>query len=230
MSDRTRRAYDQWAPTYDSSPNPQIVLEFPDVLELLAPAAGETILDAACGTGRYTLVIAERRAVVIGLDFSVEMLSIARRRTPSTEFHLADLTGPLPFLSDRFDAILCAQALKHIPDLGLVMREFARVLRPGGRVVFSVTHPDMVWTDYEMREHPGFLLNQHADIVHHQFKDYKAAVEDAGLTITQVTEIPISERIHALLTEHSFPLVAGRKQILAIRAEKAGGPRSSGSD
>ena len=154
MSERTRNAYDRWAPTYDISPNPQIVLEFPDVLGLLAPTAGENILDAACGTGRYTAAIAERGTVVRGLDFSAEMLAIARRRMPTTEFHEADLTKPLPFLSHHFDAILCAQALKHIPDLGFTMREFARVLRAGGRVVFSVTHPGMVWDDYEMREHP----------------------------------------------------------------------------
>jgi ubiquinone/menaquinone biosynthesis C-methylase UbiE len=220
MSERTRNAYDQWAPTYDSSPNPQIVLEFPDVLELLAPTAGETILDVACGTGRYTVVIAERGAAVIGMDFSAEMLARARRRMPNTEFHTADLTKPLPFLSHYFDAILCAQALKHIPDLGLTMREFARVLRTGGRVVFSVTHPGMVWDNYEMREHPGFLLNEHADIIHHQFDDYIAAVENAGLRIARLVEIPISERIRGLLTERSYPLVAGRKQILAIRAER----------
>lgn len=220
MSGRTRKAYDQWAPTYDTSPNPQVVLEFPDVLELLAPASGETILDAACGTGRYSMAIAELGAVAIGLDFSDEMLAIARRRMPATEFHSADLRRPLPFQSLHFDAVLCAQALKHIPDLGIVMAEFARVLRPGGRAVFSVTHPDMVWTDYEMREHPGFLLNDHAEIFHHRFKDYTDAVEGAGLRIVREVEIPISDRIRALLTERSYPLVAGRRQILAMRAER----------
>lgn len=220
MSERTRKAYDQWAPTYDGSPNPQIVLEFPDVLGLLAPSAGETILDAACGTGRYTATIAERGAAVIGLDFSAEMLAIARRRMPTIEFRTADLTKPLPFLAHDFDAILCAQALKHIADLGFVMREFAKMLQPGGRVVFSVTHPDMVWDDYEMREHPGFLLNEHADIIHHQFDDYVAALENAGFKIARLIEIPISERIRDLLTERSYRLVVGRKQILAVRAER----------
>lgn len=220
MSERTRNAYDQWATIYDTSPNPQIVLEFPDVIGLLAPRAGETILDAACGTGRYTAAIAEQGALVIGLDFSDQMLAIARNRMPATEFHTADLTKPLSFLSHHFDGILCAQALKHIADLSIVMREFARVLRPGGRMVFSVTHPAMVCDDYEMREHPGFLLNDHADIIHHQFNDYVAAVENAELVIARLVEIPISERIRTLLTERSYLLVAGRKQILAIRAEK----------
>ena len=190
------------------------------MLGLLAPIAGETIMDAACGTGRYTVAIAERGAAVTGLDFSAEMLAVARRRMPATELHVADLTKPLPFPSLHFDAVLCAQALKHIPELGFTMREFARVLRPGGRVVFSVTHPGMIWDDYEMREHPGFVLTEHADIIHHRFEDYIAAIEGAGLAIARVVEIPVSERIRALLTEHSYALVAGRKQILAIRTEK----------
>jgi SAM-dependent methyltransferase len=115
---------------------------------------------------------------------------------------------------------LCAQALKHIADLGFVMRQFAEVLRPGGRVVFSVTHPDMVWTDYEMREHPGFLLNEHADIIHHRFDDYAAALDAARLNIARIVEIPISDRIRNLLTERSYTLVVGRKQVLAVRADK----------
>lgn len=70
------------------------------------------------------------------------------------------------------------------------------------------------------RQHPGFLLNEHADIIHHQFGDYIDAVENAGLRIARLIEIPISERIRALLTERSYPVVAGSKQILAIRAER----------
>jgi hypothetical protein len=81
----------------------------------------------------------------------------------------------------------------------------------------------MVWDDYEMREHPGFLLNEHADIIDHRFNDYIAALENAGLKVDQVLEIPISDRICGLLTERSFRLLAGRKQILAVRAEKPRG-------
>ena len=78
----------------------------------------------------------------------------------------------------------------------------------------------MIWDGYEMREHPGFLLNEHADIIHHQLDDYIAAIENAGLRIGRMIELPISDRIRGLLTERSYQLVAGRKQILAIRAER----------
>jgi SAM-dependent methyltransferase len=102
MSEPTHNAYDQWAPTCDSSPNPQIVLEFPDVPGLLTPFAEETVLDAGCGSGRYTVAIADRGAAVIGLDFSDEMLTVARRRMPATEFPTADLTKATSISFTRF--------------------------------------------------------------------------------------------------------------------------------
>jgi hypothetical protein len=55
-------------------------------------------------------------------------------------------------------------------------------------VVFSETYSGKVWDDFEMRERPGFPLNEHADIIHHRFDDYIAAHENAGLKVAQVLE------------------------------------------
>ncbi|HXW54261.1 MAG TPA: hypothetical protein VEJ67_00840 [Candidatus Cybelea sp.] len=60
-----------------------------------------------------------------------------------------------------------------------------------------------------MREHPGFLLNEHADTIHHRFDAYIAALENAGFGIARLMEIAICKRIRALLTERSYPLVVG---------------------
>lgn len=220
MSERTRKAYDQWARSYDSDPNPHLVLEHEDVLALIAPAAGESILDAACGTGRYTAEIARAEATVRGIDFSEEMLVIARAKLPDARFDHADLREPLQFKASTFDAVLCAQALKHLPDLSKPMQEFARVLKPGGRFVFSVTHPELDWTGYEMRDNPEFVLPQHADIHHHRFADYFAAIDRAHLKIDCIKQLPISEKIRHLLTESSYEVVRGRYQIVVFRLLK----------
>jgi ubiquinone/menaquinone biosynthesis C-methylase UbiE len=150
MSERTRRAYDTWARSYDTDPNPHLVLEHDDVLALLSAQRGEYILDAACGTGRYTVDIQRSGAHVCGVDISEEMLSVARTKLPDVDFGRADLTEALPFRADTFDAIVCAQALKHLASLLVPVREFARVLKPGGRLVFSVTHPEMNWQGYDI--------------------------------------------------------------------------------
>jgi SAM-dependent methyltransferase len=221
MSVRTHRAYERWASTYDTDPNPQILLEEPEVLEQVGAAADMMILDAGCGTGRYTAQFRQLGAEVIGVDFSHAMLGVARTRNPHIAFVEADLRRPLPFTENRFDRICCAQTLKHLPALGATIREFARVLRPEGVLVFSVTHPDMDWDGYEMRDEPEFILSREADIHHHRFTDYIAAINDAGLELDTVVPVPVSERIEHLLTPESYRRVRGRNQVVIFRARKA---------
>ncbi len=221
MSERTRTAYDKWARSYDSDPNPQLVLEHDEVLTLIGAKPGEQVLDAACGTGRYAAEIAKAGANVCGIDFSEEMLTIARAKLPKVEFRLADLNTRLPFTDDVFDGIVCAQALKHLPNLLVPMQEFARVLKVGGRLVFSVTHPEMNWQGYEMRQNPEFVLPEHADIHHHRFADYFVAIDSASLAIERIQQVPVSEKIRHLLTEESFQIVEGRFQVVVFRLRKS---------
>lgn len=61
MTRRPRSAYDRWAGSYDSDPNPQTALEEADVLEVLAKLPPGRVLDAACGTGRYLIRLVEQR-------------------------------------------------------------------------------------------------------------------------------------------------------------------------
>src|SRR5579884_2668504 len=114
MTKRTRSSYAAWAATYDADPNPQTALEFAPVLDALGARPGERVLDAACGTGRYTVALRDRGVEVTGCDFSSEMLAVARARLPQVELVEADLNDPLPFADASFDALLCAQALKHL--------------------------------------------------------------------------------------------------------------------
>src|SRR6185503_2621052 len=149
MTDRTKRAYENWAATYDTDPNPHTALEYRSMLETLAARREEKVLDAACGTGRYTAALQAEGVDVIGLDFSPAMLAVAQRRLPGVPLIEADLNGPLPLVDNSFDAVVCGQALKHVQDLSRPFSEFSRVLRDDGRFVFSVTHPDMTWDGYE---------------------------------------------------------------------------------
>ena len=100
-------------------------------------------LDAACGTGRFAAFLARHGHQVIGVDSSPDMLAHARRRVPDGEFHLATLEQ-LPLPDDSVDVIVCALALVHVPRLQPVLAEFARVLRPGGDLVISDIHHELV--------------------------------------------------------------------------------------
>lgn len=220
MTERTKTAYESWAPTYDTDPNPHTALEYKPVLQTLAAREGEMILDAACGTGRYTVSLHRHGVEVVGLDFSQAMLAVARGRLPDVPLIKADLNDALPFSDESFDGVLCGQALKHLPDLRGPFREFSRVLRAGGRFVFSVTHPEMDWNGYEMRPYTGFVVREQSDIFHHRFFDYFDAAEKAGLVCNRIVQLTVSEEIRNFLTEESFALVEGRPQILIVELRK----------
>ena len=217
---RTRDAYDRWSTIYDNDPNPQTVLEEPVVMELVSPRPGDRILDAACGTGRYCRLFQKQGAEVVGLDFSEGMLRVARETLSGIDFHLADLTRPLPFPEASFNKVNCAQALKHLPDIGPVLKEFARLIASDGSIVFSVTHPNMSWEDYELSFVPSFVLSAESDIHHYRLSDYFEAIAAAGLKTAELREITVGERIRGYLTRESFEEVKGRKQIAVFRLVK----------
>lgn len=109
------------------------------VLDRLAPADGETILDVGCGTGRLTaqLAAAAGRGLVVGLDPSPAMLAQARewlaRQAPRVRLVRGDAAA-LPF-AETFDAVFSAATLHWVRDHTAAFRSIFRALRPGGRLV-----------------------------------------------------------------------------------------------
>ncbi len=105
---------------------------------------GDEVLDVACGTGALTRAFASARpapARVVGADFTAEMLDVARerprdprRRAAPIEYRLADAMA-LPFPDSSFDVVSIAFGIRNVADPAAVLREFRRVLRPGGRLV-----------------------------------------------------------------------------------------------
>jgi len=112
-------------------------------MPLLQPRPAEQILDAGCGTGGHLGFMLLARSVPVGLDLSRGMLRVARRKFPSIPLAQADLNDQLPLDRQAFDAALCALVGEHLTNLPLLFRQFYDSLVPGGRLVFSVFHPEM---------------------------------------------------------------------------------------
>ncbi|QUH02923.1 class I SAM-dependent methyltransferase [Saccharopolyspora erythraea] len=139
----TVEGYRLWARSYDDPANAAFALDQPVVENIISALPAGTALDAACGTGRYARRLAELGHHVIGVDSSPDMLALARKHLPHTDFRHGDLHR-LPVDDAGTDLVVCALALTHVADLTTVLAEFARVLRPGGSVVIADVHPEAV--------------------------------------------------------------------------------------
>lgn len=107
-----------------------------DVLKAAGAGPGVRLLDAGCGAGGAGVEAARLGCDVTGVDASVELLAIARRRLPDARFQEGDLEQ-LPFPDAFFDAAVAINTLFFAHDMDRAAREVARVVRPGGRLVVS---------------------------------------------------------------------------------------------
>ncbi len=127
--------YAAWSGHYDE-PNDLIDAEQPVMRRILNGLPAGTALDAACGTGRHAAYLSSLGHAVVGVDICPQMLDVARAKVGGADFREGELHR-LPVADESVDLVVCALALTHVPDLGPVLAEFARVLRPGGHLVIS---------------------------------------------------------------------------------------------
>jgi demethylmenaquinone methyltransferase/2-methoxy-6-polyprenyl-1,4-benzoquinol methylase len=112
--------------------------------DLAALGEGGRALDVACGTGDLAIELSRRvgeSGEVVGCDFSEPMLALARAKAPGIRFEEASALE-LPYADDSFDAATVGFGARNFADLDRGLREMARVVRPGGRVVvLEITTP-----------------------------------------------------------------------------------------
>src|SRR5437899_607841 len=144
------------------------VREQDQFIEWLSVGPRQRLLDIACGSGGPTLRIAERTgATVLGVDIHADGISAGRQQAAArglaevASFEVVDAQGPLPFDDGAFDAVMCVDAINHLPDRPRVLAEWARVLKPGGRLLFTdpvvVTGP-LTNEEIAIRSSIGFFL------------------------------------------------------------------------
>jgi SAM-dependent methyltransferase len=107
------------------------------LLESTRVGPGVRVLDVATGPGYVADAAARRGARVVGVDFAAAMLAEARRRHPAVDFRAGDAEA-LPFPAESFDAVVISFGLLHLARPDQALAEAHRVLRPDGRVGFTV--------------------------------------------------------------------------------------------
>ena len=195
-----REGYDLWAGTYDATPNPVLQMDARHSLRILEPLAGELVLDAGCGTGRNLGAVLSAGARAVGVDVSGGMLRVARTSHPEARLALVDLQYGLPFADGTFDAVLCSLVGEHLPDLASSLSELRRVLKPAGRLVFSVYHPTLAAAGVEA----NFALDgseYRLGCIPYSVQEYLDLVADAGFESIAFAEYRGDQRLADQLVE-----------------------------
>jgi ubiquinone/menaquinone biosynthesis C-methylase UbiE len=147
-TDHVRKGYDIYRTEFNN----------PLFFEFVGSLKGKDVLDAGCGEGYNTRLFAKMGARMIGIDISKKMIAYARReerrRPLGIRYEVTSYTDISAFGDESFDAVVSTMALMDGPDYKGAVKEFFRVLRPGGSLYFSITHPCFMtkgfgWSDDE---------------------------------------------------------------------------------
>jgi malonyl-CoA O-methyltransferase len=207
----TRKAYDLWASSYPpEAHNPLMKAEEQAMMALFPVQRGCLCLDLGCGSGRFLKEMEKRGARGLGLDLSHEMLKVAARHMQSPL--VAGSMEKLPFPDGIFDSVVCGLAVGHLAELRFFACETARILKPGGFLLYSDFHPFLAIHGLErtFRDPGGELRSVEHHL--HLYAHHQQALKEAGLFITDVAEPEGSTSDPAL--PDPCPLV------LVIQAEK----------
>ncbi len=177
---------------------PDVVAQREKLLALLAPAPGERALDIGCGPGLTTEALAQAVGSggrVLGIDIAQPMLGIARQRCaalPQASFELADV-GALPCADASFDLALASQVYEYVDQVDLALRELARVIRPGGRVLLVDTDwESAVWASHDDARMRRVIETWNEHIPHPQLpRSLKRRMRAAGFSKLRVEVVPL---------------------------------------
>jgi SAM-dependent methyltransferase len=165
--------------------------------QLLGPVRNKRILEVGCGAAQCSRWLVKQGADVVAFDISVEQLRIARgldEKTGTAVLTVAADATAIPFRNETFDIVCSAfGALPFVADAATALREMARTLKPGGLLVFSVTHP-FRWTMPDDPTPAGLRIT-------HSYFDRTPYVEvdDAGTAIYAEHHRTTGDWIRALI-------------------------------
>ncbi len=164
--------------------SPYVERQVDELVRFAGLSEGERVLDVGCGMGRYTFPLAERGLRVEGVDLSQTLVDRLRGFDAGRyeiPLYCADILDLASELEGRFDAVVGFFTLHHLHDLAASFNAMARLVRPGGRVVFLEPNPLNVLYYIQLVVSPGMSWQGDKGILKMRPRTVFAAMEDAGL-------------------------------------------------
>lgn len=169
--------------------------ERPAMQAAIGDPAGLDVLDIGCGAGVLASWLVERGARVTGVDGSAGMLELARRRLGDrVELRRLDLAQPLDLPDESYDLVSASLVLHYLEDWDSVLRSLWRVLRPGGRLIFSTGNPVIEWRTFERADYftTELVRDEWAqgvvEFYARPLTEISRAIADAGFVIERLVE------------------------------------------
>ena len=198
MSDPfTKFEHEGWqrvAGRYDSTWSSSTRQFIPPLLEAAEVTGKMSVLDVGCGPGYVSVAAAERGAIPTGLDFSSEMIAIAKEMFPQIQFQEGDAQN-LAFADRTFDRVVANFALLHLSNPALACAEAFRVLKPGGRFAFTTwarkeENPFVQLVDDAIQTHADLSVDLPPGPPYYLYEspaDFREALERAGFDGASMT-------------------------------------------
>ena len=230
MTEHTGASYEGKARAYakkvDTKPW-NAYYERPAMLSLLPPLANTKALDAGCGSGWYAEQLLTGGAKVTAFDLNVDFVALTQSRVGDRARVLqADIAAPLDFAaSSEFDLVVCPLAMHYLKDWQPTFREFYRVLKSDGLLVFSTHHPFMDWTYFKTENYFAVqLLEDEWDIGKVRFYRRPITVishdlEATGFVIERLLE-PFPTEDFRRVDPKNYERLMKNPQFLFVRARK----------
>ncbi|MDJ0625758.1 MAG: methyltransferase domain-containing protein [Candidatus Caenarcaniphilales bacterium] len=162
-----------------------------ELVDLLNPQKGESILDLGCGTGELSREIAKSGAIITGLDNSESMLEKAKSKNGNIKYLNQDITSFQA--SEEYDAIFSNAVLHWITNQDKVLENLCKALKPNGRLVVELGAKDNVATIIgsiqELIKEEGYPIKEVSDIVFFpSIAEYATLLESKGFWIESISQ------------------------------------------
>jgi 2-polyprenyl-3-methyl-5-hydroxy-6-metoxy-1,4-benzoquinol methylase len=202
----------------------------PALFGLLGDVRDRRVLDAGCGQGYLSRMLAARGALVTGVEPSDGFFSYARQREQQEQRGIAYIQADLSIWaapSDHFDCVIANMVLMDIPEYEQALTTCAHALKPGGQLIYSILHPcfeepGSVWKSQgyvAVRDYfqERAVKQTYGYYIHRTLSTYLNAVIQAGCIIQQVIEPQLEPDVAAQHDAERYSLVPGYIIIAALK-------------
>ncbi|MBO6621213.1 MAG: class I SAM-dependent methyltransferase [Balneola sp.] len=184
-----KESYNSWAEQYDSNKNKTRDLDIKSTIETLSRYNFKNVLELGCGTGKNTFWLLNKAERIIGLDFSTEMLKIAKEKVVSdkVEFKQSDLNKDWEIEDQFADLITSSLTLEHIEDLNHIFNQANQKLSENGLFFISELHPfkQYIGSKAKFKTENGV---QELKVFIHHISDYVQSAEINGFSLVEIKE------------------------------------------